>query len=171
MPPSSICRSVGLWTRPQGRQPGPVGAWTQASFQHNFGKLQTRIRDCYLFISSPRHFHRDDGCPCCIDVNAALASSSISDGCRACMDLLPRHFSLFQFRVGSWFIANSVLLPRWQGNVGSLTAARTTKDNHRYRQSERWGSEECYSEIINTLPLCIIWLVPPADYEILRNSL
>lgn len=153
MPPSAICHRVGLWARPQGRQPRPVGARTRVSFQHNFGKLHTRIQHCYLFISSPRHSHHDDGCPCCFDANALPASSSIDGGCGASMDLLPRHFSLFQFRVGSWFIANSVLVPHWQGNVGSLTAARTTKDNHRYQQSERWGSEECFSGIINALPL------------------
>lgn len=82
-----------------------------ASFKRNFGKLQTRIQDCYLFISSPRHSHRNDGCPWCFDVNAALASSSINGGCRPGMDLLPRHFSLLQFRVGLWFIANSALVP------------------------------------------------------------
>lgn len=168
MPPSAICHSVGLWTRPQGRQARPAGARMQASLQHIFGKLQTRIQDCYLFISSPRHSHRDDGCPFCFDVNAALASSSINGGCRAGMDLLPRHFSLFQFRVGSWFIANSVLVPRWQGESWKLNGSQDYK-----RQSQipaEWTLRLRGVLQWNHYHTPSLHCLAQADYEILRNS-
>lgn len=83
------------------------------------------------------------------------------------MDLLPRHFSLFQFRVGSWFIASSVPVAALTGECWRLNGSQ---DYKRQSQSERRGPEECFSEIINALPLGIIWLVPPADSEILRYS-
>lgn len=95
----------------------------RTSFRHNFGKTARKNPGSgLLFISQFPH----------ATLTAMRAANGV--GCGLSMDLLPRHFSLFQFRVGSWFIASSVLVAALTGECWRLNGSQ---DYKRQSQSER----------------------------------